>query len=590
MPVLKIKSKKSTKVYNVFKKLTTLGKDETNDVVLNDSLVADVHAHLIFDGKSYSIVSVKGKNSFYVNGRRKSKYKLTFGDNIKIGDIDLSFIEKTVKIVDDRIDDSMEGDYRKLFEVSKRILDDYDLKSLLENLMDAVVDITGADKGFLILSQNGKLDIKVARNLNQENIAKAIEQVSDSIISRVIKTKRPLIVSDALNHDEFANAESVMALKLNSVMCVPLIDRGNIIGLIYVGNSNIKGLFVTNTLELLTVFASLASLVVRNALLLDELKLDNKQLHEQLEQSKFGEIIGSCGGIQAVFKTIRKIAPTDVSILITGETGSGKELIAREIHKRSQRAKGPFVAINMGAIPENILESELFGHVRGAFTGAIATRKGKFQEAHGGTLFLDEIGEIPHSMQVKLLRSIQEKVIVKVGDNRPEKIDIRILTATNRDLLEEVKEGRFREDLYYRINVINIDLPPLRDRGDDIIIIAKYLLNRFREEFQSKVSGFSNDAIEAFKKYEWAGNVRELENRIKRAIVLTDKTVISAEDMGLDKNSLTKIQPLSQAREDFSRRYIMEVLERNNGNRTKTAKDLGVDPRTIFRYLEKETT
>jgi transcriptional regulator with GAF, ATPase, and Fis domain len=585
MPVLKIKSKNGSKTYTIFKKITTLGKDEANDVVINDELVYELHAHILYDGKNYDLRTTAGKNIMYINGRRKSKAKLNFGDTIKLGDIEIEFVNKVEK--EEKKRPSKEEDYRKLFDVSKRILSDYDLTRLLENLMDSVVDITGADKGFLILLEGERLDIKVARNLNQENVAKAVTQVSDSIIARVIKTKRPLMISDALNHEEFSNSQSVMALNLTSVMCVPLLDRGNIIGLIYVGNSNIRGLFVHHTLDMLTVFASIASLVVRNALLLNMLKLDNKQLHEKLEQNKFGEIVGSCQSMQNIFRTVRKIASTDVSVLITGETGTGKELIARELHKRSSRNDGPFVAINMGAIPENIVESELFGHVKGAFTGAIHTRKGRFQAAEGGTLFLDEIGDIPLSLQVKLLRAIQDRIVTKVGDNRPEKIDIRIVAATNRDLQEEVKEHRFREDLFYRINVVNIHLPPLRERGDDIIVIAKYLLNRFREEFDVQIRGFAPDALEVVRKYPWYGNIREMENRIKRAVVLTDRSTINSTDLGIEKDSLIDIKPLAQAREDFTKQYIMEILEKNNGNRTKTARDLGVDPRTIFRYLEK---
>ena len=224
--------------------------------------------------------------------------------------------------------------------------------------------------------------------------------------------------------------------------------------------------------------------------------------------------------MQEVFRKVEKIATTDISVLITGETGTGKELIAREIHHRSPRAKGPFVTINCGAIPENLLESELFGHVKGAFTGAVANKQGKFQAADGGTLFLDEIGEMPIELQVKLLRAMQEKVVVRVGDTRPETVDIRILAATNRDLEEEIEAGRFREDLYYRLNVVNVELPPLRERGDDVLVIARYLLSRYSREYDGKVKGLSPNAAVAIRKHSWPGNIRELENRIKKAIVL----------------------------------------------------------------------
>jgi transcriptional regulator with PAS, ATPase and Fis domain len=309
---------------------------------------------------------------------------------------------------------------------------------------------------------------------------------------------------------------------------------------------------------------------------------------EELEDKRFGDIIGSCPTLLEVYNKVEKIATTDISVLITGETGTGKELIAREVHRRSPRASGNFAVVNCGAIPENLMESELFGHVRGAFTGAVSTRQGKFQAAHGGTLFLDEIGEMPPALQVKLLRALQEKAVTKVGDTKVEQVDIRVLAATNRDLEADIRNNLFREDLYYRLNVVNLHVPPLRERGEDVVVIAKYLLDKYAKEYGAKVKGFTPNAIIAMKKYDWPGNVRQLENRIKKAVVLCDRTLVGPEDMDLFPEALEEVAPLSQAREEFTRRYILEVLERNNGNRTKTARDLGVDPRTIFRYLERE--
>jgi transcriptional regulator with GAF, ATPase, and Fis domain len=371
-------------------------------------------------------------------------------------------------------------------------------------------------------------------------------------------------------------------------MCVPLLERGNLLGCLYVGSSQVTHLFDGSQLEVLTIFAAQASLLIRNALLVNELKLDNKLLSEKLESMRFGDIIGACPAMQDVFRKVQKVAGTDISVLITGETGTGKELIAREIHRRSNRSKGPFVTINCGAIPENLLESELFGHVKGAFTGAVANKPGKFHAADGGTLFLDEIGELPLNLQVKLLRALQEKVVVRVGDTRPEHVDIRVLAATNRNLEGEIKANRFREDLYYRLNVVNIHNPPLRDRGDDMLVIAKYLLSRYATEYGGVVKGFSPNAIIAVKKFSWPGNIRQLENHIKKACVLADKALLGPEDLGLTADVLPAVLPLAEAKEKFQREYINQVLELNNGNRTKTARDLGVDPRTIFRHLEKE--
>jgi transcriptional regulator with PAS, ATPase and Fis domain len=379
-----------------------------------------------------------------------------------------------------------------------------------------------------------------------------------------------------------------MNFQLASVMCAPLLARGELLGVIYLGNDDVRGLFSEATLDVLTVFAAQASLLLQNAMLLDQLRTDRDQLEEQLHEKTFGDLIGTNPSLVEVFTKVKKVATTDISVLITGETGTGKELIAREVHRRSQRKDGPFVVVNCGAIPENLMESELFGHVRGAFTGAIATRSGKFQQASGGTLFLDEIGEMPVALQVKLLRALQERVVNKVGDAKPERVDIRVIAATNRNLEEEIKKSAFREDLYYRLNVVNLHLPPLRERGDDVVLLAKFLLSKYAEELNPKVKGFTPNALIAIRKYEWPGNVRQLENRIKKAIVLCDKTLVGPEDLDLFPETLTSIMTLAQAREEFQRRYILEVLERNNGNRTKTARDLGVDPRTIFRYLEKE--
>ena len=578
------------KVYHLYKKITSIGSGEENDIVLPDPLLADSHAHVHFDGRDFNVTSIDKNGDLHVNGKRRKKHRLIHQDVMKIGASELTFSLYDEPPTDEEAAKTMEAlnSYRKLFEFSEKLLSNYDLPELLEQLMDVVVQITNADKGFLILLEGNELRVKVARNVKRENLADALQQLSDSIVDKVIKLRKAVIVSDALHDNEFGNAMSVMSLKLSSVMCVPLLERGNLLGVLYVGNDSVTQLFDESHLEVLTIFAAQASLIIRNALLVNELKLDNRLLSERLEHMRFGDIIGSCAAMQEVFKKVQKVATTDISVLITGETGTGKELIARELHRRSNRAKGPFVTINCGAIPENLLESELFGHVKGAFTGAVATKPGKFHSADGGTLFLDEIGELPLNLQVKILRALQEKLVVRVGENRPEPVDIRILTATNRTLEDEIKAGRFREDLYYRLNVVNIHLPPLRERGDDVNVIAKYLLNRYAQEFGGMVKGYSPNATIAIKKFPWPGNIRQLENHIKKACVLADKALLGPEDLGLTADVLPAILPLADAKEKFQREYINQVLELNNGNRTKTARDLGVDPRTIFRHLEKE--
>jgi transcriptional regulator with GAF, ATPase, and Fis domain len=418
-------------------------------------------------------------------------------------------------------------------------------------------------------------------------VEEAVSRVSDSIVQRVLTTRRPLVVADALHDAEWSSSASVVDLRLQSVMCAPLIARGEVFGAIYLGNDSVRNLFDERSLETLTVFSSQASLLLQNALLLRDLRRENESLREAIESRRYGELLGAGPSMREVYRRIEKVAPTDVTVLIQGETGTGKELVAREIHRRSPRGSGAFVAVNCAAIPEGLLESELFGHVKGAFTGAVATRAGRFQAATGGTLFLDEIGEMPPGLQVKLLRAIQERVVQRVGDSRPEPVDIRVVAASNRNLEEEVRAGRFREDLYYRLHVVTIGLPPLRERGDDVNLLARWFLQRYAAEFGSRARGFTPSALVALRKYHWPGNIRELENRVKKAAVLADGPLVTAEDLDLGQDALRSSLPLADAVEEFRKRYISETLERNGGNRTKTAKDLDVDPRTIFRHLEK---
>ncbi|MBT3223200.1 MAG: sigma-54-dependent Fis family transcriptional regulator, partial [Proteobacteria bacterium] len=274
---------------------------------------------------------------------------------------------------------------------------------------------------------------------------------------------------------------------------------------------------------------------------------------------------------------------------VLGETGTGKELVAREAHALSPRRSKPFVAINCGAIPENLLESELFGHKKGAFTGAVADKIGRIEAAGGGTLFLDEIGEMPMNLQVKLLRVLQERVIERVGELKPREIDIRVIAATNKDLEELIKGGGFREDLFYRLNEIAISLPPLRDRGEDIDLLAQYFLNNFKTQYPSKSKGYTNQALLAMKNYYWPGNVRELENRVKKAVIMSDRALLNPDDLGVAGSEKRDIKNLADAQEEFKVDYIKKVLELNNWNKAQTARDLGVDARTIFRYIEKFT-
>ena len=321
--------------------------------------------------------------------------------------------------------------------------------------------------------------------------------------------------------------------------------------------------------------------------------LENENIRDQnlTADKSFGELIGVSPQMQAVFNAIRKVSATDVPVLLTGESGTGKEVVANAIHNSSGRKEGPFVAINCGAIPETLLESELFGHEKGAFTGASAQRRGRFEYAAGGTLFLDEIGDMAHELQVKLLRFLQEKVIDRVGGRQPIPVDSRVIAATNRNLEEAVHAGAFREDLYFRLAVMKIHLPPLRERGDDVVLLAEHMAAAFSLEMKMPNRRLSKGAIEAIIEYDWPGNIREMQNSVKRAIVLAAGNLIKAEDLGLGTTSggtqIHKTASLKVARNTTEREVLADALRRNNGNITKTAKALGISRPTIYDLMAR---
>ena len=374
-----------------------------------------------------------------------------------------------------------------------------------------------------------------------------------------------------------------------SVMCVPLLFQCELLGLIYVGNHRPTYFFEVYDLKVLQIFSIQAATLLKNALMREALQVDNRRLKNVLEGRNFGSLIGASTAMKYVFNRVERLTATEINVLILGETGTGKELIAQELHHRSHRKDQPFVAINCGAIPHNLMESELFGHTKGAFTGAINDKEGSFMSAHKGTLFLDEIGEMPLQLQVKLLRVLQEREITPIGAHTPQPIDIRLICATHVNLKEAISEQRFRQDLYYRINTMTIDLPPLRERGSDVVLIARYLIQRFAEQYDRPIKPISKDAELALMKYSWPGNIRELENRVSQALILSDKSSLTPSDFNLSTEMITdSILPLVEAKERFVQEYIEHVLTLNCGNRTKTAKDLGVDPRTVFRYLERK--
>jgi transcriptional regulator with GAF, ATPase, and Fis domain len=597
MPVIRLEAPDlPSRTVELTRPITTVGSSEDNDVRVPNAELEPTHLQFVRDGDRFFVVGML--RDMVVNGRREKRAQLNDGDEVRVGKLRVTFAlaaPQTKEGSNARSADSAESNeamqaYRRVYAFSKKLLDNAPTSQLVETILDSIIELTGADKGFLVLLEDGRPTVRAARNVDGDEVQLSLDQLSDTIMRRVIERKEPLVVEDALRDENWSASESVVNLRLSSVMCCPLLERDELRGLLYVGNHRVAHAFDPKALEVLSIFGAQASLLLSKARELEEVTTERTELANRLEETRFGRIVGACAAMQEVSKRVRKVATTDISVLITGETGTGKELIARQVHDQSRRSEGPFVVINCGAIPENLLESELFGHVRGAFTGAERTRQGRFQAADGGTLFLDEIGEMPLALQVKLLRALQEKVITKVGEIQPEPVDIRIVAATNRDLAKEVAAGRFREDLYYRLNVVNIVLPALRNRGDDLEVLAKFFLARATQNHARPIRGFTRSALTAMRKYAWPGNVRELENRIEKAVVLTEGAHLGPEDLDLLPEDLEEVLPLAEAKERFQHRYIQMVLNRNAGNRTQTAKELGVDPRTIFRHLERMQT
>jgi two-component system NtrC family response regulator len=338
--------------------------------------------------------------------------------------------------------------------------------------------------------------------------------------------------------------------------------------------------------------------IISRAFHLQMIEAENRRLQSTL-MDRTGEnngIIGQCPAMQQVFSTIRKVAQSDVSVLVSGESGTGKELVARAIHDLSLRKNAPFIAINCGAIPDTLLESELFGHEKGSFTGAHVRVLGKVEYAHKGTLFLDEIGEIPGALQVKLLRFLQERSIQRVGGREDIPVDVRIIAATNIDITKAMEEGRFREDLYYRIGVVTIDLPPLRTRGEDVFLLANLFLRKFSSDVNKKVRGYSPAAEQCISSYSWPGNVRELENRVQRAVLMVSGHQIEPEDLGFASIPLTlppvqeisaDLGTLKDARDALERDMILTAIRSQGGNIAKAADILGVSRPTLYDLMKK---
>ncbi|KPL04444.1 MAG: hypothetical protein AMJ90_00940 [candidate division Zixibacteria bacterium SM23_73_2] len=489
-----------------------------------------------------------------------------------------------------------------LYELSTAIYSETDINILLDMVVDSLLDLFSAEKALLEISNQKNSPIfTIGKDKERKTLEEFDDKIKALIMENVYSTGNSICMANILD-SESGDEKDELSDSTRSVLCVPLKSKEQVLGAIYLENADTDSIFSSEDANLLISLAERIAQAVENNLLLSELKHSQEKLLEDLrEKFEFDEIIGNSSQMVEILKTVADVADTDATVLIEGESGTGKELLARATHFNSGRSKKPFVTINCAAIPETLLESELFGYEKGAFTGATQKKPGKFEIANGGTIFLDEIGEMSSLLQVKILRFLQSHEFEALGSNKVKRSDIRIIAATNKDLFSRVKEEEFREDLYYRINVINLKLPPLRERRLDIAPLAESFARDFSEKLGKKIEGIDNEVLNLLSRYHFPGNIRELENIIERAVILAKNPLITRDD--LPKNILNNsgddsgieipenYQELKTLRkkvvEEVEKKFIKNILEKNKNNISRAAKEANMHRVELQRLLKK---
>ena len=489
-----------------------------------------------------------------------------------------------------------EAKFELLIEVSALINSNYaDGKVLISQIIESSARLVSAEAASLVLydAVSNKLRFEIAIGPKREEVTGKVLDPDQGIVGWVIKNGQSLIVNDPSNDARFSPSISKeVDFPTKTILAVPMKVKGSLVGVIEVINKSKGRYFLEEDLYWLELFALQAAIAIENARFLEKTSIELIYLSEKAqENSGWHTLVHASPAIAEKIELIDRIAPSDASVLILGESGVGKELFAERLHKASRRAGKPFIRVNCAALPETLLESELFGHVKGAFTDAYQDRKGRFELADGGTIFLDEIAEMPIRLQSKLLRVLQQKSFEKVGSSETKTVDVRIVTATNRDLEEMVARQEFRSDLFYRLNVLPLYIPPLRERKEDIAALASHFLKQSARETNKQISGFSDSAMESMLSYAWPGNVRELENAIERAVVMTTHHVITAGDLMLGGKSEDvdefKGKSLKDAINVFKSHFIRKALELHGWNQTETSRALNIQ-RTYLSRLIKE--
>ena len=612
----------------------TLGRSPASTVVVTDYHLSGDHAQITQIGEHYVFRDLRSTNGSAVerDGRRipidataRWEIALVDGDTIllgnphdpvrvtvRVGDEDDELGDRLIasrSIMDlpavvDQLD-TQPAEAARVYKALQRLGARLDAGEVIEAVVAATFDLLPrATHVAILLRSEGDKDrfaLAVSRQRPGQPAGTAEPvRASRAVLRRVLADRAAVLTANA---QEVLSSESILGGQILSMLAVPLWRGEDIIGLIQADNRASAGMFRDRDLEITLLLAGQASLAIDNATLVARLKVaeertrgENVYLRRKEQKIVFENIIGDSPAMKAVFGQLERVIDTRATVCIEGETGTGKELIASAVHHQSQRRDKMFVAQNCAALPENLLESELFGHKRGAFTSADSDKKGLFEIADGGTLFLDEMGEMPVTLQSKLLRVLQEGTIRPVGATAEKQVDVRIICATNRDLAAEVEKGRFRQDLYYRLMVFPIKLPPLRERREDIPALAAHFLKRYTEEYRVELPGFSQDALDALQSYNWPGNIRELENEVQRLVIQAEpghwiEVVDLSSRLRKIEGTITRIAPqkgtLKEMMDQVERWLITEALRDHGNNKTKTAVTLGITREGLHKKLAK---
>jgi Nif-specific regulatory protein len=604
----------------------SFGREPSNQISLLDAAVSRKHCVITRNAGQFKIQDLNSRNSTFVNGVPVTERTLASGDEIKIGNSLFIFVlpeseevksastsvefekvdpgggstiilrKQDARYLRDLEDLQLEnikaasrtvGDLNALLRISKAVNSVRGLEALEKQILESIFQVAPADRAAILLCEHGAEEWTSVFGWDRRAGPSQAVQVSRTIVSQVL-SDGVAVLSNDLPAESFSDTASIVERRIRGVLAVPLEVFDRILGVIYLDASNPEAHFDENHLQLLTAIGSIAAAALDNARRMESLEQENRRLQDEIGQDH--NMVGDSPRIRDVYQFIARVAPRDITVLISGESGTGKELVARAIHRTSSRANKPCVAINCAALAENLLESELFGHEKGAFTGAIAQKKGKLEIAEGGTVFLDEIGELAPLLQAKLLRVLQEREFERVGGTRTIKLDVRLVTATNRDLEEEVKRGRFREDLFYRLNVVSLRMPPLRERREDIPLLASYFAAKFSQRSNRAVLGVSPQARTCLTNYDWPGNVRELENAIERAVVLGSSDVILPEDLPeavLERaeSAGASMTAFHDSLREAKKQLILNAFEQAQGSYTDAAHLLGLHPNYLHRLI-----